>query len=172
MSNIKLTGAEVKKTDKEIKKAIECCIDSNGANCRKCPYDDCCSYPKSIMLEDALDLINRYEEKNSNLTSDLSSLQNDLTSAKAEVERLKTAFENSQKTTKYWHKKCGELAEEIQIAKAEAYKECIEKVKEHSNKTELVCSGALVSTDYTITEESLDSLLNEFERKENTAYDD
>ena len=45
--------------------------------------------------------------------------------------------------------------------KAEAYKECIEKVKENSNKMELVCSGALVGTDYTITKEKLDNLLKE-----------
>ena len=52
----------------------------------------------------------------------------------------------------------GKLYSEI---KAEAYKECIEKVKEHSNKMELVCSGALVRTDYTITKEKLDNLLKE-----------
>ena len=51
--------------------------------------------------------------------------------------------------------------EELKTAKAEAYKECIEKVKEHSNKTELVCSGALVRTDYTITDKELDNLLKE-----------
>lgn len=47
------------------------------------------------------------------------------------------------------------------VAKAEAYKECVEKVKETSNKMELVCSGALVRTDYTITEKELDNILKE-----------
>ena len=55
----------------------------------------------------------------------------------------------------------GKMCSEI---KAEAYKECIEKVKEKSNKNDFVCSGTLVITDYTITEEDLDNLLKELER--------
>ena len=43
-------------------------------------------------LSNALDLINRLQAKNSNLISDLTSLQNDLTSAKAENERLKKGW--------------------------------------------------------------------------------
>ena len=72
----------------------------------------------------------------------------------AENEQLRDYNENLQTANTA-------LSNEILEAKAEAYKECIEKVKEHSNKTELVCSGALVRTDYTITKESLDNLLKE-----------
>ena len=39
--------------------------------------------------------------------------------------------------------------------KAEAYTECIAKVKEKSKKTEIVCSGALVTTDYAISKKTL-----------------
>ena len=45
--------------------------------------------------------------------------------------------------------------------KAEAYTECIAKVKEKSQKTEIVCSGALVTTDYAISNKNLDKLLKE-----------
>ena len=43
----------------------------------------------------------------------------------------------------------------------EAYKECIEKVKEKSKKTEIVCSGALVTISYAISNKNLDNLLKE-----------
>lgn len=45
--------------------------------------------------------------------------------------------------------------------KAEAYKECIEKVKEKSKKTEIVCSGALVTMSYAISNKNLNNLLKE-----------
>lgn len=45
--------------------------------------------------------------------------------------------------------------------KAEAYKECIEKVKEKSKKTEVVASGALITTSYAISAKNLNNLLNE-----------
>ena len=47
----------------------------------------------------------------------------------AEIERLKTAFENSQKTSKYWDGKCTELVEELETAKAEAIKEFMKRLK-------------------------------------------
>ena len=77
-------------TDNEIVKALECSV--NG-KCPECPYFH--SYPCDKcrnMRKDALDLINRLQEKNSNLTSDLTSLQNDLTSAKAEVEKRQGGY--------------------------------------------------------------------------------
>lgn len=54
----------------------------------------------------------------------------------------------------------GKLYSEI---KAEAYKECIEKVKEISNKKELVTrfDRTLISRDYEISEEKLNNLLKE-----------
>ncbi len=46
---------------------------------------------KYITIGDVLDLITRQKAENSNLTSRLTSLQNDLTSAKEEIERLQKA---------------------------------------------------------------------------------
>ena len=79
-------------TDNEIIKALECCFVEES--CSKCPwYIDC----KSNVLESipyglgraAFDLINRQKKENSNLNSRLTSLQNDLTSAKAEIKSLR-----------------------------------------------------------------------------------
>lgn len=132
------------------------------------------------------DLINRlqaenenYSKNNQTMTSDILKLYKELEQAKAENERLKPLEKFSEfnshirvedmlvfaSSLEEWMEFCDNL-------KAEAYKECIEKVKENSNKMELVCSGALVRIDYTITEEKLDNLLKELERKESTTYDD
>ena len=53
------------------------------------------------------------------------------------------------------------LAELRKQWKAEAYKECITKVKEKSKKTEIVCSGALITISYAISNKNLDNLLKE-----------
>ena len=50
---------------------------------------------------------------------------------------------------------------DVSQIRAEAIKEFAELVKENSNKMDLVCSGALVKRDYTITEEKLDNLVKE-----------
>lgn len=76
-------------TDNEIVKALECCSTSSCKACSECPYHG--YYGRCITKRNAdiVDLINSQKEENSNLTSHLTSLQNDLTSAKAEVERLR-----------------------------------------------------------------------------------
>ena len=91
------------------------------------------------------DLINRHEEKNSNLTSDLTSLQNNLTSAKAEIERLKNilmcfmdALGKVRKLDDIDEISLIPLMSELNKQyraelKTEVYKECIEKVKELLN---------------------------------------
>ena len=142
-------------TDKEIKKALEICSKStNGCSHSKFTCEDCylngqpmCS---SVLLQDALDLINRQEQennelqlkiesynaeikelkcKNSNLTSDLTSLQNDLTSLKAEVERLMRDV--------FTYKIMWAKAESRETkAKAEAYKEFANNLEKAFQKTE------------------------------------
>lgn len=123
-----------KLTDAEIVKALECCIPSYNKKCDMlCPYEKlkptvlgktlCSEY----MRQDIFDLINHYEEKNSNLTSDLTSLQNDLTSAKAEIDYWKrNAFDG-----------CMERGRIEKTAKAEAYKEFAERLKEKLGNTDL-----------------------------------
>lgn len=104
-----------------------------------------------------LDLINRKKaeiqaqnEKLHNRKSEVNRLNSKVKSYKAEIERLKTAFENSQKATKYWHSKCGELVEDLQIAKAEAYKEFAERLKQ-----------VLYNDEYILIRSIIDNLLKE-----------
>jgi hypothetical protein len=75
-----------------------------------------------ILMRETLDLINRLQAKNLNLTSDLTSLQNDLTSLQAENERLNFLLDDAYENNRG-------LVELLERAKAEAYKDCIEKVK-------------------------------------------
>ena len=106
-------------TDNEIKKALECWIKN---------YDGLVI--NFITLSNALDLINRLETKNSNLTSDLTSLQNNLTSLKAEKEVFILAQETLQERIDFLEAENYVLMEDKEKLKAEneslknAYKQC------------------------------------------------
>ena len=119
-------GHENKISDDEIISSLE--VIATTRNCNECKIRNCnwgtcnCS---QITANTALDLINRQ---------------------KAEIERLKIAFENLQKTSKYWHEKCGELVEEVQTAQSEAIKEFAEKLK----KRFYLCAGRCVVNVYHI----------------------
>lgn len=87
----------------DIKKALECCI--NG-KCKECPlYAMNCS-PK-VAMAFSVDLINRLEEKNSNLSSDL-------TSAKAEIERLRKRIKEQKHALFEQQAYTAELQKEIE----------------------------------------------------------
>ena len=102
-------------TDSEIKKALECCSEAN--NCGQCEYEPtehqigtvgCCNE----LMKDALDLINRLQEEIEKLTSG------------------KCVYLSDDETTEYCVEgPCPNYKTVAQI-KAEAYKECIEKVKD------------------------------------------
>jgi hypothetical protein len=164
-----------KLTDTEIKKALELCQLEDSTICETCPLGKLYPYCDDVLAPATVDLINRLETKNSNLTSDLSSLQNDLTSAKAEVERLRLKIENKIEEI---YPLVMQLPNVMQQAKAEAYKECIEKVKaeNYDRCIDVVYDGSgevkRVEIRQALLNKQLDNLLNEFERKENTTYDD
>lgn len=111
-----------KLTDAEIVKALECCIDVNGANCHECPYDECCSYPKSTMLEDALDLFNRLQAENEVLKARIGVYET-CNARKDEANRHLEAENERLKATVDSFTDIGKLYSEI---KAEAYKEFAE----------------------------------------------
>ena len=80
-------------------------------------------------------------------------------SLKAEVERWRN--ECGHQST-LWSKHFESIFETAkETIKAEAYKECIEKLKDKFDKTELFCCGDLVRTEYTITNEEFDNIYNE-----------
>ena len=118
---------ERKFTDNEIVKALECCREKD---CCDCPMSE---YPQTICEWDAfdiaIDLINRQKAENSNLTSDLNSLQNDLTSAKAEIERLNGIRAKLSKEN--------DALKEEKDNLIKTYKECMtEAIKEFAERLE------------------------------------
>ena len=148
-----------KLTDEEIKKALVCCEIAYDQDCTECPLypDDGEIACREVLREEALDLITRQQAENENLKVENQSLRSAANSlkmhyeeAQAEIERLKESLniELENFATEYDNK-----------IKAEAYKEFAERLKEKSGKVEMVCSGALVQRDYTISEKTLDNLL-------------
>lgn len=132
-------------TDNEIKKALEICASDNLGCEDGCPYvtkSNSCSLKK-----DTLDLINRLQAENLKLLSNLTSLQNDLTDAEAENERLKKSNE--------MFADIGKLYSEI---KAEAYKEFAERLKIEYAKDLYSVSK---ETGYFVNRADIDNLLKE-----------
>ena len=124
-------------TDNEIKKALECCIKSSHfGECfeNQCPLvsEKGCKVGKETLYPYTLDLINRLKAENKSqsimikmLKGSIEDYKNSYINQKAEIERLKESLniELENFATEYDNK-----------IKAEAYKECIEKVKEEINK--------------------------------------
>jgi hypothetical protein len=147
-----------KLTDAEIKKALECC---SKDDCDNCPntFGNC----YSNLAGYALDLINRQEaenEKNENIIriadKTIATLNAENENLKAEVERLLKAIQVQEimlDNQDYAKKRI----------KAEAYKECIEKVKLKSSSCVATKNGIVVagSRTYTVSEINLANLLNE-----------
>ncbi len=155
-----------KLTDNEIVKALECCVSSNHICSHTCPMlknKECLASLRKY----ALTLINRLQEENERLLSTVQSCLNtackqedlmqmiakekqqyfdDLQTAKAENERLKhfedkIAEFNSHIRVENMLVFASSLEEWLEFCdnlKAEAYKECIEKVKEKEELIELV----------------------------------
>lgn len=120
-----------KPTDAEIVKALECCIgDTDGKDCFGCPLyeiDDCQAHLNLA----ALDLINRLQAKLDEAEDTIQFADKELKKANAENERLKDLLNRHQRNTNRIRLLTAETAKKI---KAEAYKECIEKVKAEINK--------------------------------------
>ena len=116
-------------TDSEIIKALECCPRGIGMKCEKCPMfrtNDC----MSKLHVNTLDLINRQKTENENLKVENQSLRSAANSlkmhyeeAQAEIERLNKVYQANQQLI-------NALNKSYFLAKTEAYKECIEKIKE------------------------------------------
>ena len=106
---------------------------------------ECCTDGSGTgLIKATLDLINRLQAENEEL--------------KDTVKVLRVGVEQAHIIRKDGKSPFNLLKAEI---KAEAYKECIEKVKEKSKKTEIVCSGKLITTNYTISARNFNNLLKE-----------
>ena len=104
-----------KLTDSEIVKALECCLETSGVNCGKCPYCDNCVTDEntSLMMTDVLDLINRQKAEIERLEKEYEKVYK-----QAEMDILANISDGS--TSCHW---C------IDKTKAEAYKEFAEKLE-------------------------------------------
>ena len=129
--------------DNETIRALELCM-GNG-NCDMCPEKTSTSKCINNLMKDALKLIN---------------------SQKALIKRLtsgKCVYLSDDETTEYCVEgPCPNYKTEAEI-KAEAYKECIEKVKEKSRKTEVVYVDEIISIRYAISNKNLNIILKELE---------
>ncbi len=114
-----------KLTDNEIIKALKYC--AGGASCANCYYSVNCD--GTDVQKQALDLINRLQAENErkdknyiDLLKTSSERADIISELSSENERLKNHIQEGIDLAK-------QMPEMIELAKAEAYKECIEKVK-------------------------------------------
>ena len=150
-------------TDNEIVKALYSMY-------RATVYKDTITMSKETAIG-LYEYFNRQEAEVEALINGQETLQKYIAEQKAEIERLKRKLvgyepsidsglfsqmllEQKEKAEAFEKKWKAEV-------KSEAYKECIEKVKEKSKKTEIVCSGALITTNYAISAKNLNNLLKE-----------
>ena len=125
-----------KLTDNDIKKALEDIIKHLDFTQIKSGEN---------VLANALDLINRQKALIKRLTSG------------------KCVYLSDDEITEYCVEgPCPNYKTEAEI-KAEAYKECIEKVKEKSRKTEVVYVDEIISIRYAISNKNLNIILKELE---------
>ena len=141
-----------KLTDAEIVKALECCLQDGYPDCDSCPYDDDCNKNSKKALKDWFDLINRLQAENDFLKTELSNyeflkkeLEIDKKNLESENERLK---EEKAKVHKV-------IPKMIKTAKAEAYKEFVNKIKVHAYYIDFPKEHRVVDED------DIDNLLKE-----------
>ena len=153
--------------DSEIVRALE-----NEIHLAEYVDSDYCSNTEVSLLKSTVDLINRLQKADGKNKDNIRLLQlaidqkrrkiirleEDNQELKAENERLEKEFDIMRFTTaKRW----------VKEAKAEAYKEFAERLKEKSKKTEIVCSGALITTNYSISDKNFNNLLKELVGEDN-----
>ena len=119
-----------KLTDKEIKKALECC--ANG-KCGECPLfkEDC---GDDIICKNALDLITRQQAELENLKVENQSLRGAANSLKMHYENAQSEIESLKIFRGYAEKRASDyrtMRDKYLNAKSEAAKECLAKVKNY-----------------------------------------
>ena len=111
--------------DNETKKALECCC-KETTDCEHCPANRECEYwqcfDKVKML--SFDLINRLQDEKQNLEIELKAMRGAANSYKTENERLTIRLRKAEH-------QLDDLCKMHNIIKAEAYKECIEKINKN-----------------------------------------
>ena len=121
---------EKRLTDNEIIKAFKMHLLDNR-DCELCPYGPAYYRCDIILLKDVIDLINRLQTENKRLEKEVNlvsiqfqDLQERYEESQMEIERLNKVCQANQQLI-------NALNKSYFLAKAEAYKECIEKVKNY-----------------------------------------
>ena len=153
-----------KLTQKEVIKAIECCINDD---CDNCPngFGNC----ERNLAELSLDLINRlktrivrYQLKNTNQRNALASLNKKVAEQKAEIERLTLEVEAVNELINPLPFKSN-FDRAIETAKTEAIKKFAEKFREKSGSIVTSCQGYEIyeTKQYQISAINFDNLVKE-----------
>ena len=155
-------------TDNEIKKALECCV--NG-NCPNCPmghrttgtYNEKCG---DDLMSNALDLINRLQAENENLKAEVEKQKKKVEARNKVLQDKITENERLQENQRPQYTDpmdfCGVLCvfseELIAKAKAKAYKEFAERLKEQMYQSSDWSHG---EHPFVVEESDIDTLLEE-----------
>lgn len=182
-------------TDKDIIKALECCI-KEEYSCKDCPYDSDKHFNKKTlefatmqngmsydqlscdewMKIDALDLINRQKAENEALINGQETLLKYIAEQKAEIERLQKAGEEAvscfNRMESLYNIKCMEL----KVAKNQAITEFAERLKEDisNHRAEMFMNGLkgtprMQEITYECVEEYIDQIAKELKEGVNNA---
>ena len=133
-------------TDKDVKKALECCYTNNSDDCYKCPYEGESTaqmFCDKKLTRDALDLINRLQA-NYDALKDQEEREHQYCknvcepNYKAEIESLSKAYSKvfwerdifAEDMKEEIKKDCSYLALDIKTIKADAIKEFVERLND------------------------------------------
>lgn len=154
-------------TDNEIIKALECCANATHKDCKNCPLFVVNGCVKT-MSSNALDLINRQHAENINLKVHLEQLKSRYDNARTEIERLKgISVSPSKDPMDFCGVLCDYAEELIDKAKAEAYKEFAERLKENAHTQPIFdtyCGNKYMGDVSKIYVVDIDNLVKEYEK--------
>lgn len=151
-------------TDKEIKKALECCEIAYDQDCTECPLypDDGEIACREVLREEALDLITRQQAENENLKVKLQSMRGAANSLKMHYEEAQAEIESLKIFREYAKKRANDyktMRDKYLNAKSEAVKEFAEKLKE---KSEIVHLFSVHTGDhYMVDIDDIDNIAKE-----------
>lgn len=135
-------------TDEQIIKALECCVKTEFiSDCAKCEMFafDC----KDILIENALDLINRQKAEKERLEDENYTLKNKIEIRDNLIEQLGSDIDIKYNTIYT-------MREKLKNSKSEAIKEFAERVKKHSFVDNLSLDGK-----ETVYVDDIDNLVKE-----------
>ena len=141
-----------KLTDSEIVKALKCCV-SEHEDCENCQAYDFCKDNSHEMVKATLDLINRLQAENERLGNQTTTYITTILKLINEAERRREDRESAMQFA-------ADIVAADKTLKAQAYKKCIEKVKEIINGEDVILYRGAVNY-------KLDNLLKELVNEDN-----